>query len=162
MSRDSREIFIGGGAIIVLAFILAFLYAGKEIRGTAAAGGYIVNAAFNRVDGLLPGAEVRLGGIPVGRVEAQSLDGYYRAQVRLFVDAGVKLPLDTSAAINTDGLFGAKYIVLEPGGDEQYLKAGGRIEFTQDALIVSQLLDLIIAKGRARMKAARKPPKARK
>ena len=162
MSRDSREILIGGGAIIVLAFILAFLYAGKEIRGTAATGGYTVNAAFNRVDGLLPGAEVRLGGIPVGRVKAQVLDGYYRAQVSLFIDAGVKLPLDTSAAINTDGLFGTKYIVLEPGGDEQYLKAGGRIEFTQDALIVSRLLDLIIAKGRARMKAAKEQSKVRK
>ncbi len=162
MSRDTREIVIGGGAIIVLVFILAFLYAGREMTGTAAAGGYTVNAAFNRVDGLFPGAEVRLGGIPVGRVEAQVLDGYYRAQVSMFVDAGVKLPLDTSAAINTDGLFGAKYIVLEPGGDEQYLKDGGRIEFTQDALIVSQLLDLIIAQGRARMKAARKSPAANK
>lgn len=162
MSRNTREIVVGGGAIVILAFILAFLYAGKQITGTTAAGGYIVKAAFNRVDGLLPGAQVRLGGIPVGRVETQVLDGYYRAQVSLFIDAGVKLPLDTSAAINTDGLFGSKYIVLEPGGDEKYLKAGGRIEFTQDALIVSQLLDLIIAKGRARMKAAKERSKAGK
>lgn len=155
MTRDNREIVIGGGALVALALILVFLYAGKEMTVKAAAGGYILHAAFDRVDGLPPGAEVRLGGIRVGRVDSQALDGYYRAQTSLLIDAGVKLPLDTSAAIHTDGLFGSKYVVLEPGGDEQYLKDGGRIESTQGSLIVGQLLDLIIARGRARLKASK-------
>ena len=69
------------------------------------------------------------------------------------MDSSVRLPADTSAAIHTDGLFGSKFVVLEPGGEETYLGDGDVITFTQDAVIVSELLDLIIAEGRARRAA---------
>jgi hypothetical protein len=39
---------------------------------------------------------------------------------------------------------------LEPGGDEATLADGGVITYTQDSLIVGELLDLIIAEGRMR------------
>ena len=67
------------------------------------------------------------------------------------------LPTDTSAAIHTDGLFGRKFVVLQPGGDETMLKDDGVITFTQDSLIVGELLDLIIAEGRAQRAAEQSP-----
>jgi len=153
MKQDSREIIIGGAAVVTLTFILAFLYGGREMTVKAAGNDYLLRAAFNRVDGLLPGAEVRLGGIQIGRVDKQALDANYRAQVVFRINGDILLPTDTSAAIHTDGLFGSKYVVLEPGGDEKMFKDGDLIEFTQDALIVSELLDLIISQGRTRLKA---------
>jgi phospholipid/cholesterol/gamma-HCH transport system substrate-binding protein len=68
----------------------------------------------------------------------------------------VRIPTDTSVSIQTDGLFGRKFVVLEPGGDDTMLADGGVITFTQDSLIVGELLDLIIAEGRAQ-RAANKP-----
>ena len=65
------------------------------------------------------------------------------------MDAGVQLPEDTAAAIHTDGLFGSKFVVLLAGGEDATIKPGGAITHTQDALIVSELLELIIAEGRA-------------
>jgi len=59
------------------------------------------------------------------------------------------LPIDTAAAIHTDGLFGSKFVILDPGGDEKTLEDGSAIEFTQDSVVVSDLLDLIIREGKA-------------
>jgi len=156
MKQDSREIVIGAAAVVTLTFVLAFLYGGREMTVKAAGNDYLLNAAFNRIDGLLPGAEVRLSGIQIGRVDGQVLDANYRAQVVFRINGDVKLPTDTSAAIHTDGLFGSKYVVMEPGGEEAMFKDGDLIAFTQDALIVGELLDLIISQGRAQLKATKK------
>jgi phospholipid/cholesterol/gamma-HCH transport system substrate-binding protein len=113
--------------------------------------GYFVSATFNRIDGLPANGAVRVGGIQVGSIVDQRLDEHFRAVVTLHVDDGVELPTDTSAAILTESLFGSKYIELEPGGDATMLRNGDAIKFTQDSLVVSDLLDLIIAEGRANL-----------
>ena len=41
----------------------------------------------------------------------------------------------------TSGLLGGQYIGITPGGDEQYLKQGDRIEFVQDAFVLENLIN---------------------
>ncbi len=152
MTRNSETI-VGGGIFIAVALALLYSYSGRSLPGNAGpSSGYIVNATFNRVDGLFKGDDVRLGGIRIGSVEGQSLDKSYRAVVAMQINSGIKLPDDTSAAIHTDGLFGSKYIVLEPGGSEEMLGNGDEITFTQDSVVVSDLLELIISQGKANRK----------
>ena len=122
----------------------------KDEAGTYTVG-VLVQANFGRRGELL------VAGVPVGRVAAMTLESNHRARLTLLVDDDVLLPTDTSAAIHTDGLFGRKFVVLQPGGDETVLKADGVITFTQDSLIVSELLDLIIAEGRAQRASAQPP-----
>lgn len=152
MSPNAKETTVGGLAFLALALLIGFLYGGRELTAKAARSDYIVVATFNRVDGLLVGAPVRLAGIQIGTVDGEYLDVYYRAVTTLKIDSDVKLPTDTSVAIHTDGLFGTKYVVLEPGGDEEFLGDGEEIDFTQDAVIVAELLELIIAQGKANRK----------
>jgi len=95
-----------------------------------------------------------MGGVRIGTVDGQSLNEHYQAIIELVIDKNIKLPTDTSAAIHTDGLFGAKYVVLEPGGEEEIIGDGGVITFTQDSLIVSELLELIISQGKQQAKEA--------
>lgn len=147
MIRETREILIGGVTVAVLGAVLLFMQARHEIAG-AASGDMLVTAKFNKVDGLAIDSEVRLGGIRLGRVAAMDLDERFRAVVTFEIDGGVPLPTDTSASIHTDGLFGTKFVVLEPGAEEAALKSGGEITYTQDAVVVSDLLDLIISEGR--------------
>ncbi len=149
MSPNAKEITVGGLAFLALVLLLGFLYGGRELTAKAASNDYFVIATFNRIDGLLVGAPVHLAGIQVGTMVGQFLDVHYRAVTTLKIDSDVKLPMDTSVAIHTDGLFGAKYVVLEPGGDEEFLGDGDEINFTQDAMIVAELLELIIAQGKA-------------
>jgi len=145
--REARAIIVGGAVAVVIALILAYSHAGNQVK--AAGDPYTLKAKFNRIDGLVDGADVLFSGIKVGIVSGQTLDENYRAVVVLKLDSGVKLPTDTAAAIHTDGLFGSKFVVLDPGGDVDILEAGDEITFTQDAMIVSELLDLIISEGKA-------------
>ena len=148
---EKRETLIGAAALLVLAALFLLSYGTGAMASRAEVGFYSVSAKFNRIDGLAIGDSVRLGGIPVGTVGGVTLGDDYRAEVTFRIDAGVMLPTDTAAAIHTDGLFGSKFVVLEPGGDETPIKSGGRISYTQDSVIVSDLLDLIIAQGRERL-----------
>lgn len=162
MNTESKEILFGAATVLVLVAALAALSTGRSVAASQT-GAYPVTATFNRVDGLLEGDVVRLGGIRVGKVEKAVLDANYRARLTFRIDSGVILPTDTSAAIHTDGLFGSKFVALLPGGDDTVIKPGGAISFTQDALIVTELLDLIIAEGRAAMKVRNQaPPETRK
>ena len=162
MNTESKEILFGAATMLVLVAALAALSTGRSVAA-GQTGAYPVTATFNRVDGLLEGDVVRLGGIRVGKVEKAELDANYRARLTFRIDGGVTLPTDTSAAIHTDGLFGSKFVALLPGGDDAIIKPGGAISFTQDALIVTELLDLIIAEGRAAMKVRNQaPPETRK
>jgi len=148
MRASTKEIIVGGLMMALLMGVLGSTYGGRA-KVEAGVGSYLIKATFNRVDGLFEGDEVQLAGIRVGSVERQTLDSGYRALVTMRIDTDVKLPIDTSVAIHTDGLFGSKYVVLEPGGDEAFLRPGDTINFAQDAVIVSELLDLIIAEGKA-------------
>ena len=150
MRNENKEIAVGVLAFSALLLVLAFFYAGRtHLVGKAAASNYALSATFNRIDGLFPGDPVRLGGIRGGTVAKAELDRNYRARLTFRMDAEIKLPEDTAAAIHTDGLFGSKFVVLLAGGEDAILKPGGAITHTQDALIVSELLELIIAEGRA-------------
>jgi phospholipid/cholesterol/gamma-HCH transport system substrate-binding protein len=148
---EQRKIVVGGVVVIVTALVFGLLSGGGETSRTDS---YTIEAKFNRIDGLVSDDEVRMGGVRIGTVGGQSLNEHYQAIVQLVINNGVLLPTDTSAAIHTDGLFGSKYVVLEPGGEEENLADGGTITFTQDSLIVSELLDLIISQGKQQAKEA--------
>ncbi len=144
---EQRTIAVGAVVVVALGLVFAVLSGRGEVA-SAKAGQYAVEAVFNRIDGLAAGDEVRLGGVRIGAVAGQFLNENYQAVVTLAIDEGVLLPADTSAAIHTDGLFGSKYVVMEPGGDEVNLADGDVITFTQDSLVVSDLLEQIIAMGK--------------
>ena len=148
-STEKKEVVYGGLAILFLMAVFVIFYSGQHHRATAGLTEYTIYAIFNRIDGLDVGTEVRLSGIPIGTVEALALTSNYRARVTMRLRQDVELPADTSAAIHTDGLFGSKFVILDPGGDDVMLKNGDTITFTQDAVVVSDLLDLIIAEGKS-------------
>ena len=60
------------------------------------------------------------------------------------VEAGLRLPEDTSAEITSEGLLGGKYISLVPGGSEKMLGNGGRITETQGSVSLESLLGKFI------------------
>lgn len=155
MRRDERrEVVVGAVSLLLLAVILIVSYEGNRESARIPGGGYRVHATFNSVGGVAPGMPVEVAGIPVGAVEVIDLADDYRARVTMRIDPDVRLPRDTSAAIHTDGLFGSKFMSLEPGGDTTLLQDGSTIAFTQDSVVISELLDLIIAEGRANRAAA--------
>lgn len=93
------------------------------------------------MDGLATGSDVRLSGIKIGTVVAQSIDPKnYKAVVTMNLATDVKVPDDSSAKITSEGLLGSNYVALTPGGSEDYLTDGSEIDFTQGAIDLMGLI----------------------
>ena len=146
--------FVLAGAAFWVALGLAAYYAFSS-GGLATRGDYRLSATFDQVDGLSVGSPVYLAGIKIGEVTRLTLsDKTYRPTVRFGIRAGVKLPADSGALIMSDGLLGGKFVRIEPGSDETYMKPGDSFQFVQDAVIVEQILERIVVSAEARRKAA--------
>lgn len=125
------EALVGLVVLLVAAGFVVFAYQ-RTNAGTA--GGYAIAARFPNVTGVSAGTDVRVSGMKVGTVTGSRLDEKtFQAVLDLSIDPKVKLPIDSSAAITSEGLLGGNYISLTPGGDPETLKAGDEITDTQGA-----------------------------
>ena len=138
MSRSLVETLLGA---VVLAVAIGFIVFAYTRSGVATVSGYEISAAFNRVDGITNGSDVRIGGIKVGTVIDRELEPEtFRAVLRMSIDESVELPTDSTAAVVSDGLLGGKFIDLQPGAEEALIKDGGRIAYTQSSLLLEELI----------------------
>ena len=138
MSGNVIETVMGAVVLAVAAFFLVFAYNHSQL-GTVS--GYTVTAQFERVDGITPGGDVRIGGIKVGTITAETLDPKtFLATVHMKIDPAFKLPDDTVAEILSSGLLGDKYLALVPGGSDKMIQPGGRITYTQAPVNLENLI----------------------
>ncbi len=142
-----RAVEVSTGVVVsaVIALFLSFVFGGSEV---VADGRYPLQARFDRVDGLTIGSPVRAAGIDVGLVTELTLNADGRAVVVMRVDSEILLDTDASAAIVTDSLFGQKFVRIDIGGGESFIEPGGEIVFTEESLILDDLLQLIVQRGR--------------
>ncbi len=102
---------------------------------------YDVVAQFNNIGGLKVNAPVKSAGVVVGRVSSIGFDNNtFEADVTLALDKRYTFPTDTSAKILTSGLLGDQYIGLDPGGSEKNLRNGDKIQNTQSAIVLENLI----------------------
>ncbi len=158
--QETREIAVGIAALGLLVAVTVLSNMRHQLWGSADNDTYRVVATFNRIDGVDVGAAAMVSGIRIGKVESLVVDPNYRVRMTMRISREVLLPTDSSASIQTDGLFGPKSVRIEPGGAETNLADGGVIDFTQDSVVVSDLLDLIISEGK-QARAAQPAPDAK-
>jgi|TARA_B100000029_G_scaffold468705_1_gene505913 phospholipid/cholesterol/gamma-HCH transport system substrate-binding protein len=140
LKSEYYEIAVGLGVSVFLIIIISFVFMTKEDKNNTA----IVVAKFNNVDGLKVGDHVRAAGISVGKITKISIDEDFKVITVLRIIDTLLLDEDTTASIVTDGLFGEKSIQLSIGGSEKLITNGGEINFTEDSLILDDLLELIV------------------
>jgi phospholipid/cholesterol/gamma-HCH transport system substrate-binding protein len=155
--RQTRAIVLGTGLFVLLGFAaLFFLVTQITSREFGLGeGGYSLTATFDQVGGLKPGAPVSMSGVTIGRVESISYDfSVYRALVTLRIQPKFdKIPDDSDASILTAGLLGGQYVGIGPGASETFFKEGDRIQFTQSAVVLENLISKFLFS-----KAAEKQP----
>ena len=103
-------------------------------------------ATFNKIDGLNIGDNVMISGISVGFVNDIILENSY-PKISMMVDENLNISRDSSVYIQTDGLFGSKFLVIEIGGEEEYLKSNDSFSYVEDSILLQDLLDNIIKIG---------------
>ena len=141
--RSAIEVLTGAGVLVVAAVFLFYAVAHGG-RG-AQPEGMMLTAQFDRIDGLVNGADVRIAGVKVGSVVGSEIDPQsFNAVVTMRVDRSLRLPSDSSAEVTSDGLLGGKYLSIVPGGADRMLAAGARITETQGSVSLESLLGRFI------------------
>jgi phospholipid/cholesterol/gamma-HCH transport system substrate-binding protein len=142
MAQDSVKLESLVGAAVIALAIGFFFYASKTAGvGGAVSSGYHVIAEFDNAEGINVGTDVRLAGIKIGTVTRQNLNPEnYMARLELTLDPKVSLSDDTAAKVTSEGLLGAKFISMEPGGSETKLAEGSTMSLTQGAVDIWSLI----------------------
>ncbi len=142
MSTRTIEIAVG---IFVAAGIAALFMLAMKVSNLAnytGGDGYVISASFDNIGGLKVRSPVAASGVRVGQVVDIEYDSEgYEARVTMSIDPQYdKFPTDTAASVLTSGLLGEQFIGLQPGAEEEFLKAGSEIELTQSALVLEQIV----------------------
>ena len=132
-----RDFVVG---LFVLAGLMAVAYLSMQVGGVRGPGGFVLYATFDQIGGLTERSPVVVSGVKVGQVASIGLNDDLRARVELDIDPKVELPIDSSAAIMTQGVLGNQFIALEPGGEDELLRAGEEIVFTESAVLLERLI----------------------
>lgn len=141
---NNRTVEIGVGLFVAIGIGALFMLALQvsNLGSSISANSYVITAAFENIGGLKVRSPVTVSGVRVGRVDAIDYDDIaFEAVVSLRIDAAYdSFPEDTSASIFTAGLLGEQYISLEPGGSMENLVEGDRIQLSQSALVMEQVI----------------------
>ncbi|MBU2568475.1 outer membrane lipid asymmetry maintenance protein MlaD [Methylotuvimicrobium sp. KM2] len=131
-------LFVAAG--IVALFFLSLQV--SNIRSFMPADTYVITARFSNSGGLKVKSPVSVAGVRIGRVSNIYIDKEtYESVVEMSIESKYDtLPEDSSATIYTAGLLGEQYINLDPGGSFDYLKNGDRIEITQSAIVLEEVI----------------------
>ncbi|MCC6763690.1 MAG: outer membrane lipid asymmetry maintenance protein MlaD [Deltaproteobacteria bacterium] len=138
-----RDLVVG---LFVLAGLGAIAYLSISVGGLSYSGpgGLTLYASFDQTGGLKVRAPVVISGVKVGQISDIELGEDYRARATLDLDPNLALPTDTTASIQTAGLLGDRYVALQLGGEEQMLKPGDEITFTESAVILERLIGKLV------------------
>jgi phospholipid/cholesterol/gamma-HCH transport system substrate-binding protein len=142
---NNRTVEIGVGLFVALGITALFMLAMQVSNlGTfvSADDSYVLEAGFENIGGLKVRSPVTVSGVRVGRVAAIDYDTEsFEAVVTMRISSNYdSFPVDTSASIFTAGLLGEQYIALEPGGSMDNLVNGDRLQLTQSALVMEQII----------------------
>ena len=129
---------MGAVVLFVAAFFLIFSYNTANVKDVS---GYEITADFSSIGGLSVGDDVQISGVKVGTITGLTLNTEtYLAEVRMSIDPSIKIPEDTAAIISSESLLGGRFMGLEPGAMDTYIPSGGKIQYTQAAQNLEQLL----------------------
>lgn len=145
MPKTNNYFEIIVGTFVLFCAVFFFVSSFQSSRVSDSNSGYYLIAKFDNIDGINPGSDVKISGVKVGTVEEQLLDEKdFRATLKINIKNSVLLPSDSSAKISSEGLLGSKYLSITPGGDEENLKNGEEIQFTQSSVNFEDLLGKFI------------------
>ena len=142
MNHNAIETVLGAVVLLVAGIFLTFALQEVDMRKVS---GYSITANFSKIDGISPGIDVRISGVKVGSILKTELDpDTFLATVTMSIAPNIKLPIDTVAKVSSEGLLGGKYMALEPGAEDETLKEGGQIQYTQASLNLEEMIGKFI------------------
>jgi len=141
MSREKTDFWVGLFVLLGAAALVFLALRAGNLSSFSFAPTYTLTANFDNIGGLKARAPVKSAGVVVGRVGKISFDDkVFQAVVTLNLEEGYQFPKDSSASILTSGLLGEQYVGLSAGSEEENFADGGKIRYTQSAVVLEQLI----------------------
>jgi phospholipid/cholesterol/gamma-HCH transport system substrate-binding protein len=148
--RQSSELAIGAAGFVLLgvAAVVFLLTLSTRQMSLIAHPMYEVTAKFDNVGDLKVGARVSMAGVEVGRVKDIGFDAMeHKAVVAMRLNTEFnQIPNDSSADINTRGVLGGKFISLQNGASDVYLKDNDRIAYTRSATSLEDMISRLLVR----------------
>ena len=143
LRENATEAVIGLVVIVVAIWFALFAWRSAGEIGIGSA--IHVSAQFPNAGGVNVGTDVRVSGLKIGSVTAQTLDPQtFQVAVKMALDPSVKLPSDSTAIVTSEGLLGSTFVGFTPGGSETPLKTGDVITDTQGSMDLMALIGQFI------------------
>lgn len=144
-NEESKALKVGMliSAIIFIS-VVHFTTQNSAVKQKSNMSSYDITAKFGRSDGLEIGDDVLFAGVKVGKVTNTKLDKHFQTIVTLSID-NIKIPRDSSASIESVGILSGKMISIQAGGDEEFLKPGESFSYTQDAMVIPELIERVVS-----------------
>lgn len=126
-------------AFLLASLVLTWWIAG-QIQGSTPSGAYRLHATFDDVAGLHAADDVRMAGIPIGRVASIKVRSGH-AEVELSVDPKVQVPDDSAVLVRWRNLIGQRYVAIRPGTSSTNLRDGATVTRATDVVDLGRLVD---------------------
>jgi phospholipid/cholesterol/gamma-HCH transport system substrate-binding protein len=141
MERSKNDVWVGMFVVIGALALVFLALKSANLLSLSFDSTYRVSARFDNIGGLKAKAAVKSAGVVVGRIESIVFDDKtFQANVTLGMESRYAFPKDSSLKILTSGLLGEQYVGIEAGADAQNLAAGDRIQSTQSAVVLENLI----------------------
>ena len=141
MQRSNTDVWVGLLVMLGAAALLFLALQSANLLSLNWQKTYTVSALFDNIGGLKKQAPVKSAGVVVGRVQDIRFDDKsFQAKVFLAMDTQYLFPKDSSLKILTSGLLGEQYIGIEAGADSANLAHGDKVQSTQSAVVLENLI----------------------
>ena len=145
---DTKKTFEAIIGFVIVLFCLLFVVnvfkSGIKIRN--AAYNKLLYAKFNNINGIKIGSVVKIAGVNVGSVENVELDNDdFNVKLTMRLRSDMNVPVDSVISVNSEGLLGGKYLGIEPGIEDTYLKSGEYFSSTQSTMNIEKLIGKVVA-----------------
>ena len=141
MQRSKNDVWVGLFVLLGAAAILFLALKSANLLTMSFQSNYTVSGRFDNIGGLKRQAAVKSAGVVVGRVDSVTFDDKtFQATVTLSLESRYQFPKDSSLKILTSGLLGEQYIGIEAGAEADNLANGDRIQATQSAVVLENVI----------------------
>ncbi len=145
MNTDKQKNFWAGAIFVSLIVIVLLQNFRADSFSEDNLLGYPLYARFSDVGGLNSGARVLLAGVDVGRVVGLELNpDNLSINVVMDIYSDIGLPIDSSIAIISSGIFGSKYLSIFPGAELEVMQTGNQFDYTNNSVDVMGIMESVI------------------
>ena len=137
MNKRFVTFFLGVFTVIIL---IELMFVKRNSDGNSF---YDLYASFNKIDGVNLGDKIMISGINIGYVDEINLKDNYPL-IKMKISKNLNISDDSSVSIQTDGLFGSKFLMIEMGGTDNFMKNGDYFSFTEDSILIQDLLENLL------------------